>query len=196
MSLPDDIAVCLDRLREGDRTALEELLPHIYEDLRRLARGMFRDVPEGVSLQPTALVHEAYLRLAGTKSQAWESRKHFLDVAAMAMRQLLHDHGRRRRAKKRGGDADRVTLAGIALGDAAGASPGVDEVDLLALDEALGELERLDARQARIVGLRIFSGMSIEETADVVGVSPRTVQNDWKMARIFLSQQLAGGEVS
>ncbi len=182
----EEISACLDRLREGDRSALEELLPHIYDDLRRLARGLFRNVPEGYTLQPTALVHEAYVRLAGTKSQAWESRKHFLDVAAMAMRQLLSDHSRRRRAKKRGGEAERV-----ALGDADDALATSDGVDLLALDEALTELERLDPRQARIVQLRIFSGMTLDETADLIGVSRRTVANDWKMARLFLSDLLS-----
>ena len=186
MSDSDDIAKALEKLRAGDRSALEELLPHIYEDLRRLARGLFRDVPDGFTLQPTALVHEAYVRLAGSRSQAWESRKHFLDVAAMAMRQLLSDHSRRRRAKKRGGEAERVAL-GEADSDLAAPTEGVD---LLALDEALTELERLDSRQARIVQLRIFSGMTADETAELLGISRRTVLNDWRMARLFLSDML------
>ena len=182
----DEIARALERIRNGDRSALSELLPHIYDDLRRLARGLFRDVPSGFTLQPTALVHEAYVRLAGSSAQTWESRKHFLDVAAMAMRQLLSDHSRRRRALKRGGAAERVDLGAADVG-MDGATEGVD---LLALDEALTELERLDPRQARIVHLRIFAGMTVDETAELLGVSRRTVMNDWRMARMFLSDLL------
>lgn len=179
----EEISVCLQRLERGDRTAIHELLPHIYGDLRNLARGLFGG-QGNYTLQPTALVHEAYMRLAGTKNPGWKSKRHFYDVAAMAMRQLLADHARRRNAAKRGGGQGRVVLEDAELQAAAG------DADLAALNDALEQLEELDPRQARVVELRYFAGLTIAETAEVLEVSKRTVDIDWKMARVFLSDAL------
>ena len=184
MSDSDDIAKALEKLRAGDRSALEELLPHIYEDLRRLARGLFRDVPDGFTLQPTALVHEAYVRLAGSRSQAWESRKHFFSVAAKAMRQVLADHARAHLAAKRGGAYQRVTLSGAEDVDDA------STVDLVALHEALESLREHSERHANIAELRFLTGCSVAEVAAMLELSERTVKSGWRAARAFLRDAL------
>src|SRR5262249_23085023 len=146
----------LDRIRRGDAAARERLFPLVYEELRRLASQAFRG-RQAQTLQPTALVHEAYLHLAGRDGVAWESRAHFFAVASMAIRQILIQHARRRVALKRGGDRGRVTLADVA-------TPSRDaQVDLLALDEALERLAERDERQARIVQLRFFGGLNVDE---------------------------------
>ena len=173
-----NVTQLLDQLSSGDRSAADRLLPQVYEELRALAASFFRQQPGNHTLQPTALVHEAFVRLVGASDANWSGRKHFFDVAAMAMRQLLTDHARRRAALKRGGDRERVVLE-----DSGGVNEPGHDVDLIALDEALAELQSLDPRQARIVELRFLAGLSVEETASLMEVSPRTVKLDWQMAR-------------
>ena len=182
---PREITRYLQQLDEGDDSALDELLPHVYADLRQLAEHAFRDQWRQHTLQPTALVHEAYLRLAKAAGGQFENRRHFLRVAALAMRQLLTDYARQRNADKREGKRGRVVLDDV---DIEAPDSGVD---LLALDEALDALRELDERQAQIVELRFLTGLSVPETAEVLGVSERTVFLDWKMARAWLERRLA-----
>jgi len=186
MGAPQPVTKILAELSAGDLSAADRLLPQIYDELRALAASFFRRQPNQ-TLQPTALVHEAFVKLLGPSQCGWTSKKHFFDVAAMAMRQLLADRARRAAAEKRGGGRERVTLS-----EAATPVTGAPDIDLIALDEALTKLARLDSRQARIVELRYLAGLSVEETADVVGVSPRTVKLDWQMARAFLRRELEG----
>jgi RNA polymerase sigma factor (TIGR02999 family) len=155
---------------EGRREALEDLIPLVYEDLRRVAGGYMRHEAAGHALQPTALVHEAYVRLIDQKQVKWRNRAHFFGVAAGMMRRILVDHARRRRADKRGGDWERVTLAEHDV-----AANGAREIDLLSLHVSLERLAAFDPQQERIVELRYFGGLTIEETAEVVGISPATV---------------------
>lgn len=172
----------------GDAKALEELIELVYPELRRIA-SRYLQGRQGQTLQSTALVHEAYLRLAGRQEMHWKDRSHFYAVAARIIRGILVDHYRAQRAAKRGGDAERVTLEESFLAPA----PSSDPVDLLDLDAALIELEHLDPQQARIVELRYFAGLSIEETAHVAGVSPATVKRDWLVARAWIRRRLSGG---
>ncbi len=158
----------------------DHLLPLVYDELRRLAARFFRRETAGHTLQPTALVHEAYCHLAPQMRARWQSREHFIAVAAQAMRRILVNHAQRRQAAKRGGCWRRVSL------DATDLQGEPRVLDLLALDEALTRLETLDARQARVVEMRFFAGLSVEETARVLDVSPRTVEIDWRMARAWL----------
>jgi RNA polymerase sigma factor (TIGR02999 family) len=157
----------------------------VYDELRRLAASALRYERPDHTLQPTALVHEAYLRLADDTTGRWESRSHFLAVAARAMRRILVDHARRHNAAKRGSGA-----ALVAFDDLEHAAPA-GTVDLVALDIALARLAALDARQARIVELRFFGGLSVEETAEVIGASARTVKRDWQFARAWLKREMA-----
>ena len=173
----------VDRLESGDGGAVEELMPLVYDELRRLARHYVRQ-ERAQSVQATDLVHEAYLRLAGDRPQRWQGRTHFLAIAAIGMRRVLVERARARGAAKRGGDRVQVTLD-----DALVAGPGAN-VDLLALDHALSALAGLDARQARIVELRFFGGLTVEETAETLGVSPATVKRDWTLARAWLKREL------
>ncbi len=177
-------SLCLEQICAGDKSAVNRLLPHIYDDLRVLADRMLRGTNQP-TLQPTVLVHDAYMRLAKTDSTDWEGRNHFMAVAAMAMRQLLTDYARKRRCQKRGGDRERVSLDQVA-------AETTDQIDLLALDEALTDLEKLDPRQARVVELRFLAGLTIEETAKVLGIAPRTVNLDWQMARSWMELRIAG----
>jgi RNA polymerase sigma factor (TIGR02999 family) len=170
----------------GDQAALDQLLPLVYDDLRRQARRYMRAQPAGHTLQTTALVHEAYLRLVGQSAVEWTGRAHFFGVAAKAMRSILVDHARARNAAKRGGSARAITLdegAGIA-----GPEPGVD---VLALDEALGRLAELDARKSQLVELRYFGGLGIDEAAAVLDVSAATVKREWTTARAWLRRELS-----
>jgi len=176
----------ISELASGDRSAADQLLPEIYEELRTLAAGFFRYQKPSHTLQPTALVHEAFIKLVGAADQSWTSRKHFFDVAAMAMRQLLTDHARKAASKKHGGEVRRVTLS-----EAATPIEDLPDVNLIALDDALNKLHTLDPRQARIVELRYLAGLSVDETAEVLDISPRTVKLDWQMARSFLRRELA-----
>ncbi|MCB9854576.1 MAG: sigma-70 family RNA polymerase sigma factor [Phycisphaerales bacterium] len=180
-----DVTQILGELSGGDTSAAQRLLPHVYNELRALAGSFFQRQRNDHTLQPTALVHEAYLRMVRADA-SWTSRKHFFDIAAMAMRQLLTDHARRRGSLKRGGDVGRITLS------EANADPGQGtDVDIVALDEALTKLNGLDARQGRIVELRFLAGLSVEETADILGISPRTVKLDWRMAKAWLRTELS-----
>jgi RNA polymerase sigma factor (TIGR02999 family) len=181
----NDITESLAALSRGDPAAVEKLLPVVYKEMRRLAAGYLRKERPGHTLQPTALAHEAFLRLVVQKDIAWQSRAHFLGVAAQAMRRILVDHARRRKAARRGGGA---TV--LSLDDAGSASPNPVAFD--DLDRALVHLERLSERQAKVVELRYFGGLTIEETAEVLGVSPITVKRDWTMARAGLYRELSG----
>ena len=175
----------------ADRTSVESrLLPAIYEELRRQARRALRRERGDAehTLQTTALVHEAYLRLVDQRRVEWQNRAHFFGIAAQMMRRILVDHARSRRAQKRGAGARAVTLD-EATARAHDTSAG--GVDILALHDALEELERLDAIQARIVELRYFTGLTIEETAEAIGVSPATVKREWAIARAWLRRELA-----
>ena len=169
---------------QGDRAALDELVPHVHRELRRLARHFLAGERPGHSLQPTALVNEAYLRLVDLHAMKWESRTQFFAISARVMRRILVDHARAKLYKKRGGGAKKVTLVDdLAAGIERGA-------DLVALDDALQALSRLDPRRGQVVELRFFGGLTVEETAGVLGVSPQTVMRDWKLAKVWLMRQL------
>lgn len=183
MANEEDVTLFLKRIEDGDRSAIDDLLPHVYGDLRSIADRAFRDQPRDHTLQPTVLVHEAYLRLVGG-ARGLNDRAHFLSVAAIAMRQLLTDHARRKRTDKRGGDGNRVALTGILP------ATGMQEVEFDELDAALEKLQQLYPRHARIVELRFFGGMTHEEIAEVLDVSVRTIGLDWKMARAWLRDEL------
>jgi RNA polymerase sigma factor (TIGR02999 family) len=167
----------------GDRP-VDELLPIVYEELRRLAAAYIRRERPGQTLQPTALVHEAYLRLLKDRPDRWQNRAHFCAIAAHSMRQILIERARARGAQKRGGDQPRVTLDEALV---AGAEP---TVDLVALDRALERLEAIDPDQARLVELRFFGGLTIEETAEAMNTSPATVKRHWMVARAWLAREL------
>ena len=163
---------------------LSELVPLVYDELRRLARGYLGRERPGQTLQPTALVNEAYLRLARDKQQDWRTRARFVGIAATSMRQILIERARARDAQKRGGGRARATLEeGMLAGD-------VRTVDVLAVDEALVRLAGIDARQARLVELRFFGGLTVRECAEVLGVSPATVKRDWTLARAWLQREI------
>jgi RNA polymerase sigma factor (TIGR02999 family) len=179
------ITQLLITLTEGGREAMDQLVPLLYDDLRHVAAACMRREPAGHSLQPTALVHEAYVRLIDQRQVKWRNRAHFFGVAAALMRRILVDHARARRADKRGGEFERVTL----VGDEAIAAP---EIDLLALHEALRRLAVFDARKERIVELRYFGGLTIEEAAEVVGISKATVVREWTIAQAWLRAELSG----
>jgi RNA polymerase sigma-70 factor (ECF subfamily) len=179
------------RWRSGDPTALDDLLPRVYDELRALADAYMRRERAGHTLQPTALVHEAFLRLLRLPPGSVQNRVHFFALAAQAMRRILADHARRHRAAKRGGNAVRVPLELVEGG--APAAPAGDDVAADDLDAALEDLAKLDERQARVVELRFFGGLSIEETAEVLAVSPATVKRDWLVARAWLHRELRGG---
>jgi RNA polymerase sigma factor (TIGR02999 family) len=170
---------------QGDETALERLLPLVYDELHGQAARLMRLQAPGHTLQTTALVHEAYLRLVDQESVPSESRSHFFGVAAKAMRCILVDHARAQRAAKRGGAAARLPLEHA--GEIAGPAPGVD---VLALDEALSRLAELDPRKSRLVELRYFAGLSVEEVAAALGLSLATVKREWALARAWLKREL------
>lgn len=178
-----EVVRLLDEWRHGDQDAYERLIPLVYGELHRLAGAQLRREMPGHSLQPTMLVHEAYLRLAGAEV-AWQNRTHFLSVAARVMRRLLVERARARRAEKRGGDAVRVTLSDAAV--------AADAVDVLDLDRALERLQRFDARQAEVVELSYFGGLTYPEIASLVGISEATVDRDLRHARAWLRRELAG----
>jgi RNA polymerase sigma-70 factor (ECF subfamily) len=170
---------------DGRREALDDLMPVVYEDLRRMAAGYMQGEQAGHALQPTALVSEAYLRLIDQRRVQWRNRAHFFGVAAVMMRRILVDHARLRRAERRGGDWERVTLTGLDL-----AANEPSQVDVLALHESLERLAAFDPRQERIVELRYFGGLTIEETAEAMGISPATVKRHWTVARAWLAREL------
>jgi RNA polymerase sigma factor (TIGR02999 family) len=185
-SSPENVTQMLRDWSRGNQAALAQLIPIIYDDLRRqAARHLRRERPEH-TLQTTALIHEAYIRLVNQQPIDWQDRGHFFAIAARTMRQILVDHARRQKAGKRGGAERDVTLDEAVAG---AAGPGIDYA---ALDEALSRLEALNERQARVVELRHFAGLSVEETAEVLQVSAATVKNDWSAARAWLRGQLEG----
>jgi RNA polymerase sigma-70 factor (ECF subfamily) len=183
-----EVTQLLGQLGTHRGAAAERLLPLVYDELRALARAYFEGHRPNGTLQPTELVHEAYLRLVGNSDIQWEGRSHFLAVAARAMRHVLADHARARRALKRGGDWHNVTLTGI------GSDAGNRMFDACDVDEALQELARLDERHAQVVELRFFAGLTVVEAAHVLGVSERTLRGEWRLARAWLRQRLGAGE--
>jgi len=181
-----DVTGLLRRWSEGDPQALESLMPLVYEELRRLAASYLRSERPGHTLQPTALVHEAYLRMVGQKNVLWQNRGHFFGIAAQMMRRILIDDARRRSAAKRDGGPLRVDLDVLENGEAS-----VDRAaELLALDSALERLETLDPRQGQIVELRFYGGLTVEEAAEVIGISTATVKREFRIARAWLRREL------
>jgi RNA polymerase sigma factor (TIGR02999 family) len=170
--------------RNGDQTALDRLMPLVYEELRRMANHYMRNERRGHTLQTSALVNEAYLRLVDHENIEWQNRAHFFGVAAQAMRRILVDHARSRNYQKRGGGAQQVSL------DEAMTLAGDRAAELLALDDALRELARMDERKSRVVELRYFGGLSLEETAEALGISIPTVTRDWNTAKAWLMREM------
>jgi RNA polymerase sigma factor (TIGR02999 family) len=182
---PASVTALLKRWGAGDRDALEQLLPAVYSELRRIARTQMAKERLGHTLEPPALVHEAFLRIGHYERISWQNRAHFFAVAAGVMRRILVDHARRRRAAKRGGAGEPVTLSEAHLKE----KPL--NVDLLALDEALERLKRKDLRQASVVELRYFAGLSDEEIGSVLGVSAGAVKREWTVAKLWLRRALS-----
>lgn len=190
MQPPEGVTRLLADWSKGDQKALDKLMPLVYQELRRLASNYLRRERAGHTLQPTALVNEAYLKLIDQKNARWQNRAQFYGVAAQLMRRILVDHARAHQAGKRGGlDQQRLSITSAAE---IGAKQVISEpaIDLLALHEALNELAEIDPQQSRIVELKFFGGLSIEETAEVLGVGHATVERDWKMARAWLRRKL------
>jgi RNA polymerase sigma factor (TIGR02999 family) len=184
MASTSDITGLLDEWGRGERRALDELLPLVYAELRRVAARQLRHERDGHSLQPTALVHEAYLRLVDQRKADWRGRAHFFGVAAQVMRRILVDHARRRQAGKRGDGVRPVSI------DQAMERSGAQQIPILDLDGALDRLARLDSGLARIIELRAFGGLTIEEAAQVLNVSPSTAKREWRTARAWLTREL------
>jgi RNA polymerase sigma factor (TIGR02999 family) len=182
---PHDVTRLLVDWSHGDSSALEKLTPLVYGELKRLAGRYLRRERAEHTLQSTALVHEAYLRLIDQSQVQWQNRAQFYGIAAEMIRRILIDHARGRQAAKRGDGAIRLTL------DDAMAAPGSLDLDLVALDDALADLARLDPRQSRLVELRFFAGLSIEESAEVLGISPATVKREWTAAKAWLYRELS-----
>ena len=176
----------LARWRSGDQNALDALMPLVYSELRQLAQHYLRRERSDHTLQSTALVHEAYMRLAGQNPPQWQNRAHFFGIAAHLMRQILVEHARGHGAAKRGGGATRMAL------DESLAIAKQKDVDVIVLDKALEELSELDAQQGRIVELRFFGGLTIEDTSEVLGISPATVKREWVTARAWLFRAMTG----
>jgi RNA polymerase sigma factor (TIGR02999 family) len=183
---PQQITERLSAWASGDAAALDDVIRAVYQELRRMAGHYLRMENPGNSLQPTALVHEAYMRLVDQTRVSWQNRSHFFGVAAQMMRRILVDHARTKHRDKRGGTATKLPLD-EAL-DLSQARAG----DLVALDDALESLAEIDERKSRVVELRFFGGLSVEETAEVLGVSPQTVLRDWKLAKAWLYQKIKG----
>src|SRR5215468_107030 len=185
MPIPENVTQLLVDWSRGDRTALDKLMPLVHSELRRLAANYLRRERQNHTLQPTALVNEAYLKLVDQRSAKWQSRAQFFGVAAQLMRRILVDHAREHQAAKRGGvDQQRLSITSA---EGLARKPNID---LLALNEALDELAAMDQQQSRIVELKFFGGLSIEETAEVLGIGHATVERDWKLARAWLRRQL------
>src|SRR6476620_8229982 len=183
-----EITLWLHEWSLGKEDALDALMPIVYAELHRQATNYLRRERVGHTLQATALINEAYLKLIDQREVNWQNRAHFFAIAAQSMRRILVDHARSRHRDKRGGDAEDLPLEAAEFAT----SPSGTSVDLIALDEALTRLASLDERQSRIVELRFFSGMNVEETAEALGVSPATVKNEWRTAKAWLFQELNG----
>jgi len=184
MGSPQDVTALLLDWSRGNRAALDQLLPLVYAELRRMAGRQLRSERVGHTLQPTALVHEMYLRIVDQRQVDWQNRAHFFGVAAQVMRRILVDHARRRKADKRGEGAPSVSI------DDAPDVAASDDIPVLALDHALDRLQRIDPGLARIVELRAFGGLTIEEAAHVLEVSPSTAKREWRTAKAWLSREL------
>ena len=180
-----DVTMLLDSWSKGDQNALDQLTPVVYDELRRLAASYMRRERQDHTLQSTALVNEAYLKLVDQKNVVWQNRAHFFGIAAQMIRRILVDHARAHKAEKRGGGAGVLSL------DEAIGVPERRDVEILSLNDALTRLSELDPQQGRIVELRFFTGLSIEETAEVVGVSPATVKREWAAARAWLFREIS-----
>lgn len=188
---PQQVTLLLDAIVSGDARASRDLLPIVYEQLRALARAQMSREKVGMTLQPTALVHEAYLRLVGSTDVRWNSRAHFFGAAAQAMRRILVEAARTRKQAKRGGGRDRVEL-----NDEIASTPDPNHIDHIALDDALTKLEGIDKRKADVVMMRYFAGLSVEETAAALNVSPATVKNDWAYAKAWLYKEMNQGNAN
>lgn len=184
MEMPD-VTMLLDNWSKGDQNALDQLTPVVYDELRRLAASYMRRERQDHTLQSTALVNEAYLKLVDQKNVVWQNRAHFFGIAAQMIRRILVDHARAHKAEKRGGGAGVLSL------DEAIGVPEKRDIEILSLNDALTRLSELDPQQGRIVELRFFTGLSIEETAEVVGVSPATVKREWAAARAWLFREIS-----
>ena len=184
---PDEITQLLLDWSDGDRASLDQLVPLIYDELRRLARRYMRQERGGHTLQTTALVNEAYIRLVDQRSVRWQNRAHFFAIAAQIMRRILVDHARTRAYAKRGGDARQVSFDESAI-----VSPE-RSAEVIAVDDALTDLATHDARKSQIVELRFFGGLNIEETAEVLAISPTTVQREWRSAKAWLYHAISEG---
>ncbi|NBC19212.1 MAG: sigma-70 family RNA polymerase sigma factor [Bacteroidetes bacterium] len=184
-SSSSNVTLLLEQARAGDAAVLDDLLPLIYDELHRLARAQRRRLRPHETLNTTAIVHEAYLKLAGRDAASYQNRLHFFRVAARAMRDIVVDYARRKQAAKRGGDTPDLSL------DDVPPLPDIDAKEVLALHDALDRLEALDARQARVVELRYFVGLTIAETAEVLDISPASVKRDWATARSWLFREIA-----
>ncbi len=181
---PNQVTELLEKWRSGERQALDALMPLVYDELRNVARHYLAREQRGHTLQTTALVHEAYMRLVGQNPPAWKDRAHFFGVSARLMRQILVDHARANQAEKRGGRAVKLTLDGSIV-------EGKErDFDVLALDDALNTLAKLSPEQSQIVELRFFSGLTIEDTAEILRVSPATVKRNWTTARAWLFREM------
>jgi RNA polymerase sigma factor (TIGR02999 family) len=183
---PEQISRLLAAWNSGDKAALDELMPLVYGELHRIAKRCMAGQSPGHTLQTTALIHEAYLRLAGQKEKHWQNRAHFFGVAAQAMRHILVDYARARQAVKRGGQAQAISLDDVATTD--------QSAEMIALDEALNSLAEVAPRQSRVVEMRYFGGLSVEEMAEVLNISPETVTRDWRMAKAWLLRELQPSE--
>ena len=190
MPAPQDLTRLLADWRNGDKTALDQMTPILYEELRRLARYFLASERSNHTLQATALVHEAYLRLIDQRSVDWRNRAHFLGVAANMMRRILINHAEARNAAKRNGGAE-----ALALEDALGVFTD-PRIDMLELNRSLERLTSLDPQQGRVVELRYFGGLSIDETAEVLGISAATVKREWSTAKVWLLHQMEGPSVN
>jgi RNA polymerase sigma factor (TIGR02999 family) len=185
MSIPtSDVTRLLQDWSQGDPSALERLIPLVFDDLRQIASRLFQRESDGHTLQPTALVNEVYLRLMDQRKIHWQNREQFFGVAALLMRRILVDYAKGRQAAKRGSGAPKVPL------DESMAVPEMRDLDVVALDEALTELAKIDPRQGRIVEMRFFMGLSHEEIADVLEISVTTVKREWRMAKLWLHREL------
>ena len=180
-----EITLLLVNWGKGDELALEQLMPLVYDELRRMARGYMRRQPSGHTFQTTELIHEAYLKIAKQDEQNWQNRAHFFGVAASAMRHILVDYARSKKSRKRGGWQERVTLT-----DNTAVSRDQSN-DIIALDDALKNLAALDTRKSRVVELKYFGGLNNEEIAGILKISPETAKRDWRFARTWLLRELA-----
>lgn len=182
-----DVADLLGQADDGMQAPADELMSLVYDEVRALAGSLMARRPIGSTLEPTAIVHEAFLKLVASPSRSWKNRAHFLAVASKALRQVLADYARRKKSQKRGGQLRRIALTGVLE------APRDSDVDLVVLDDALSRLAELDARQARVVELRFLAGLEVEETAELLGISVRTAEREWFAAKAWLRRELSPG---